>query len=134
MATQLDPDFNFFAEATPFARQLISEETASGWRGLRDQTMQWGRVLLGLPAQLSALLDETARGGPGLRVAPGQEWRREMRRLDAALNRLLWGVAGSALLLSGVILDVNGQNDPACWLYAGAGMTLLRLWLGRKFT
>jgi predicted unusual protein kinase regulating ubiquinone biosynthesis (AarF/ABC1/UbiB family) len=134
MATQLDPDFNFFAEAEPFARQLISEEAAGRWRGLRDQTLQWSRVLLGLPAQLSALLNETVQGGPGLRVAPSQEWRREIRRLDAALNRLLWGVAGSALLLSGVILDVHGQNDPARWLYAGAGMTLLRLWLGRKFT
>ncbi len=134
MATQLDPDFNFFVEAEPFARQLISEETASGWQGLREHAFQWSRALLSLPAQLDTILKQTVQGELGLRVAPNQEWRKEIRRLDVALNRLLWGIAGSALLLSGVLLGVNGQNDAAHWLYAGAGMTLLRLlWLGRKF-
>ena len=38
------------------------------------------------------------------RVSPDREWRQAMQRLDTGVNRLLWGVGGSALLLAGVDL------------------------------
>jgi predicted unusual protein kinase regulating ubiquinone biosynthesis (AarF/ABC1/UbiB family) len=133
MATQLDPDFNVFAESEPFARQLISEEIGDGWQRMREQVERWGRVLLGLPDQLNLVLSKTARGELEFRTGPNREWRQAMRRLDVALNRLLWGVGGSALLLAGVILDVTGRADVSRWFYGGAGLALLRLfWLGRK--
>ncbi len=133
LATQLDPDFNVFAESEPFARQLISEEAVSGWEGVREQVSRWGRMVLSLPNQLSLVLNKAAQGELELRTGPDWEWRQAMRRLDIALNRLLWGVGGSALLLAGVILGVNGQTDVSRWFYGGAGLALLRLWwLGRK--
>jgi predicted unusual protein kinase regulating ubiquinone biosynthesis (AarF/ABC1/UbiB family) len=133
LATQLDPDFNVFAESEPFARQLISEEAVSGWEGMREQVSRWGRMVLSLPNQLSLVLNKAAQGELELRTGPDREWRQAMRRLDIALNRLLWGVGGSTLLLAGVILGVNGQTDVSRWFYGGAGLTLLRLWwLGRK--
>jgi predicted unusual protein kinase regulating ubiquinone biosynthesis (AarF/ABC1/UbiB family) len=133
MATQLDPDFNVFAESMPFTRQLISEETAGGWKGLWQEVAQWGRTLATLPFQLDAVLDKTAQGELRFRVGPDREWQRAVRRLDVALERLLWGVGGSASLLGGVILSVNGQAEAARWFYAGAGTALLRLlWLGRR--
>ncbi len=56
-----------------------------------------------------------------------------MQRLDTDLNRVVWGTGGSALLLAGVILGVNGQAEVARWLYAGAGVAFLRvMWLGRR--
>ena len=133
MATQLDPDFNIFAEAEPFARQLLSEEVTSSWDVLQDQITQWGRTVLSLPGQLHLVLSKSAQGDLEFRVSPDREWRQSMQRLDVGLRRLLWGVGGGALLLSGVILGVNGQAQAARWFYGAAGLALLRLvWLGRK--
>lgn len=133
MATQLDPDFNVFAESEPFARQLIREEAHGGLADVRDQIDRWGRTLLSLPGQLDLVLSKTAQGDLEVRVAPGREWQRAMQRLDVGLARLLWGVGASALLLSGVVFGANGQADVARWFYGGAGLALLRLlWLGRK--
>jgi predicted unusual protein kinase regulating ubiquinone biosynthesis (AarF/ABC1/UbiB family) len=133
MATRLDPDFNIFAESEPFARQLISEELAGGWQGVREQVDQWGRTMLGLPGQLNQVLGKAVQGELEFRTGPDREWQRAMRRLDLALNRLLWGVGGSTLLLSGVVLSASGQPDVSRWFFGAAGLTLLRLWwLGRK--
>jgi predicted unusual protein kinase regulating ubiquinone biosynthesis (AarF/ABC1/UbiB family) len=135
LATQLDPDFNVFAESVPFARQLVSEEVVTGstWELVRDEALQWGRTVLGLPSQLQMVLSKSADGDLEFRVHPDREWRRAMHRLDTDLSRLVWGTGGSALLLAGVILGVNGQADVARLLYAGAGVALLRvMWLGRK--
>jgi predicted unusual protein kinase regulating ubiquinone biosynthesis (AarF/ABC1/UbiB family) len=132
MATQLDPEFNVFVEAEPFARQLLREEAHEGW-GVREQLDRWGRTLLSLPGQLDLALSRAIQGDMEFRVGPDREWRRTMQRIDVGLNRLLWGVLGSALLLAGVALGVNDQGDAARWLYGGAGLALLRtLWLGRK--
>ncbi len=136
LATQLDPDFNVFAESEPFARQLLNEELADGrgWEILRDEITQWGRTVWGLPAQLQVLLNKSAQGDLEFRVSPDREWRQATQRIDTDLTRLLWGVGGSALLLAGVVLGVNGQADVARWLYGGAGLALLRVvWLGRKW-
>lgn len=135
LATQLDPDFNVFAESEPFARQLISEELATGstLELLRDEAIQWGRTVLSLPGQLQLMLNKSVEGDLEFRVHPDRDWRQAMQRLDTDLNRVLWGMGGSALLLAGVLLGVNGQADVARWLYAGAGAALLRImWLGRK--
>jgi len=133
MATQIDPDFNVFAEAEPFARQLLSEEMGGGWETLRQEVERWTRMLFGLPGQIDLVLTKTAQGKLELRVGPDWEGRQMMQRVEIALDRLLWGISGSALLLSGVILGANGQTDVARWLYGGAGAALLRLlWLGRR--
>ena len=90
-------------------------------------------MLLSLPEQLDVVLNKTAQGELKFRMGPDREWRRAMRRLDVALNRLLWGVSGGILLLAGVILGVNGQVQTARWFYGGAGLVWLRsLWLGRR--
>ena len=133
MATQIDPDFNVFVEAEPFARQLLSEEMGGGWEALRQEVERWTRTLFGLPGQIDLVLTKTAQGKLELRVGPDWEGRQAVQRVEVALDRLLWGIGGSALLLSGVILGVNGQTDVARWLYGGAGAALLRLlWLGRR--
>jgi len=133
MATQIDPDFNVFAEAEPFARQLLSEEMGGAWETLRQEVERWTRMLFGLPGQIDLVLTKTAQGKLELRVGPDWEGRQMMQRVEIALDRLLWGISGSALLLSGVILGANGQTDVARWLYGGAGAALLRLlWLGRR--
>jgi len=133
LATQLDPSFNLFVEAEPFARQLLREETDGGWEVVRDQVIEWGRTVLGLPRQLDLVLNKSAQGDLEFRVSPDREWRDAMRRLDTGVDRLLWGVGASALLLTGVILGVNGQTEAARWFYGGAALALLRLaWLGRR--
>jgi predicted unusual protein kinase regulating ubiquinone biosynthesis (AarF/ABC1/UbiB family) len=133
LATQLDPNFNLFVEAEPFARQLLREEVDGGWEVIRDQMVQWGRTVLGLPGQLDLVLNKSAQGELEFRVSPDREWRQAMRRLDKGVDRLLWGVGASALLLAGVIFGVNGQVEVARWFYGGAGLAFLRLaWLGRR--
>jgi predicted unusual protein kinase regulating ubiquinone biosynthesis (AarF/ABC1/UbiB family) len=133
MATQLDPDFNLFAESEPFARQLLSEEHAGDWKVWQDQVIRWGRNVLGLPGQLHQVLNKSVQGNLEFRVSPDREWRQAMQRLDTGLNRLLWGMGGSTMLLAGVILGVNGQTDVARWFYGGAGFALVRLvWSGRR--
>jgi predicted unusual protein kinase regulating ubiquinone biosynthesis (AarF/ABC1/UbiB family) len=136
LATQLDPDFNVFAESEPFARQLLSEELAGGrgWELVRDEVTQWGRTVLGLPTQLHTVLSKSVQGELEFRVNPDREWRQTMQRLDTDLTRLLWGMGGSALLVAGVLLGVNGQADVARWFYGGAGLAILRVvWLGRRW-
>jgi predicted unusual protein kinase regulating ubiquinone biosynthesis (AarF/ABC1/UbiB family) len=133
MATQLDPDFNVFAETEPFARRLLSEELAGNWPLLRKRATEWGRTLFGLPDQLKLVLDKTAQGSLELRLGPNRELRQRMERIDVGLSRLLWGIGGGALLLSGAILGSSGQIDLARWFFGGAGLALVRLiWLSRK--
>ena len=56
-----------------------------------------------------------------------------MQRLDVGLTRLLWGVGGGALLLTGAILGMDGQTDVARWFYGGAALALVRIArLGRR--
>jgi predicted unusual protein kinase regulating ubiquinone biosynthesis (AarF/ABC1/UbiB family) len=133
MATQLDPDFNVFAESEPFARQLLREEVSSGWMDWWGQIKNLGGTLSRLPDQLTLVLEKTAQGDLKVRVGPDREWRQAMQRLDVSVTRLLWATGGSALLLGGVILGVNGEAEVARWFYGGAGLALLRLvWLGRR--
>lgn len=133
MATQLDPDFNIFSEVEPFARRLLSEEFGSVWEETREHMGEWIRTLASLPGQLNLVLSKSAQGDLEFRVSPDREWRQAMQRFDTNMNRLLWGVGGSALLLTGAILSVNGQTDVSRLFYGGAGLALLRLaWLGRK--
>jgi predicted unusual protein kinase regulating ubiquinone biosynthesis (AarF/ABC1/UbiB family) len=132
LATQLDPDFNVFAETEPFARRLVSEEMQGGWNRIREQLEQWGRLLLGLPNQLDLVLNKTVQGDLRFRTSPDREWRQAVNQLDSSINRLLWVVGGSALLLSGVISGVNGETEVAFLFYGGAGLSLLRvLWFRR---
>jgi predicted unusual protein kinase regulating ubiquinone biosynthesis (AarF/ABC1/UbiB family) len=133
MATQLDPDFNIFAESVPFARQLMREEMRRDPAELVKQASEWGQILLRLPGDLRTVLKMTTEGDLKAQVTPDKEWRQSMHRLDVGLNRLLWGVGGSALLISGVVLSTNQQADLAYWFLGGAGLALVRLiWLGRR--
>ncbi len=110
MCTGLDPEFNVFAELTPFARQLLAEEDG-GWLGaLLEMLAGQGGALLRLPARLTSALDQLERGQLTVSAQASPELDRRLRRLTTSLDQLVAAVVFAGLLLSGTLLFITGER------------------------
>ncbi len=102
---KLDPDFDMFAVARPFAREVIWEfisPTAQGKKavkGLED----WGELALGLPRRLDSLLRQLDQGifEASLDIKRSEEI---VKRLDKMANRLAVSLLLTALILATALL------------------------------
>ena len=127
---KLDPDFDMFAVAQPYARRFLRQRISPRvWgRKMLKGTEEWSDLLLELPAQVAHLLDQTSEGelDIGLRVR-GQD--PILRRLDRLGNRLAVSVLVAALIV-GLALVVVSQGEGSWLAPAGfAAAALLGLWL-----
>ena len=127
MCTGLDPEFNLFAELTPFAQQLLAEE-GGGWLGaLLEMLGEQGGALLRLPARLSSALDQLERGQLTVSARAGPELDRRLRSLTTLLDRLVAAVVFTGLLLAGTLLTITGERIAGAGAIALAFVTLI--WL-----
>jgi predicted unusual protein kinase regulating ubiquinone biosynthesis (AarF/ABC1/UbiB family) len=117
MATNLDPNFDPWSEAIPFAERLAKEELKKGWQGWLQEGVALGQLLLKLPAQLDRVLVNVERGNLVVQNALAPNTRKAIKGLEQAVNRLAWMVLVVGLLLAGV------------QLYLAAGGQTLGLWL-----
>jgi hypothetical protein len=111
MATNLDPDFDPWAETIPFAEQLAQEELRQNWRGWLQEMVNLGQLLLRVPAELDRVLTQAQRGNLTLQTSLAPDARRTIQRLEQSINRLTWVVVAVGLLIAGVNWPTQGSGD-----------------------
>lgn len=126
MTTQLDPDFDPWAETVPFAERLAAEELRLGWRGLLQEGALQARALLGLPRRIDALMTRAERGTLTVQQALAPDTRKAVQRLERTIRRASWMAVASALLIAGVMAWLERPEEPAgAWLLGAAVLAFL---------
>lgn len=123
MCTGLSPNFNVFVALTPFAQQLLAEETQG--RNLDfwiDEALNVLRRLAALPARLDTALSRLEKGEFIITQKPTPEQAQQARALTRAINRFAGSVVCVGLLGAGTALYLNGQAALGVggWGLAGA--------------
>jgi predicted unusual protein kinase regulating ubiquinone biosynthesis (AarF/ABC1/UbiB family) len=113
MSTNLDEEFDPWAETIPFAEKLASEELQKNWRDWLQEVVVNGQLLFKLPNQLEQTLTQAQRGNLVIQTSLSPDTRRLAQRLEQAVNRLAWMVVAAGLLVAGVTLRAATPQD---WL------------------
>ncbi len=133
MTTQLDPEFDPWAETVPFAERLAREELRLGWRELLSAGTIQLHALLGLPSRFGSLISRIERGTLTVQSTLAPEARKTIQRLDRSIRRASWMIVSAALLISGVMLRIDRPEEPAGrWLLALSALTFLWGVLARR--
>jgi len=111
MATNLDPDFDPWAETIPFAERLAQEELQQNWRGWLQELVSLGQLVFKLPAQLDRVLTQAQRGTLVVQTSLAPDARKMIQRLEQSVNRLTWMVVAGSLLIAGVNWQVGDEGD-----------------------
>jgi predicted unusual protein kinase regulating ubiquinone biosynthesis (AarF/ABC1/UbiB family) len=111
MATNLDPNFDPWAETIPFAERLAREELQRNWRGWLQEVVALGQLLFKFPAQLDQVLTLIQRNNLTFQTSLAPDARKTIRQLEASINRLAWIVVAVGLLISGVNLYTAGSGN-----------------------
>ncbi len=128
MCTGLDPDFNIWESLTPFAKDLIAEETLGGWEYWRDEAVDWIKTAALLPRRLDQVLRMVERGQLDVRVP---ELARHLKRLEVGMSRLVGALMFAALLMGGVQLYLAEDVLFGGILLGGAVIALIGAILSR---
>jgi predicted unusual protein kinase regulating ubiquinone biosynthesis (AarF/ABC1/UbiB family) len=127
LSTQLDPEFDPWAETLPFAQRLAAQELRRSWREILSGGLAQLQILLGLPRRADAVLARAERGTLTIQSALTPEERKMIRRLERSVHRLSWTVVAAGMLLAGVMVHAQAPGRPWGWWLAGAG-ALAFLW------
>jgi len=119
MTTQLDPDFDPWAETMPFAQRLAAEELRRGWPEMLREAVMQARSLLGLPQRIDALLTRAERGSLTVQTGLSPDARRAVQRMERSNQRLGWMLIASSLLIAGAVLR-RGGGEPWTLAFFGA--------------
>ena len=111
MATNLDEEFDPWAETIPFAERLATQQLQRNWREWLQEIVGFGQLLFKLPSQLERILTLTQRGNLTVQMAMAPDMRKMTQRLEQSVSRLSWMVVAVGLLIGGVNLRVSGQDD-----------------------
>ncbi len=105
MGLKLDPDFDMFAVAKPYARQVVHQFTSP--RALGEKALHnaeaWGDLLLVLPQRIYALLDQLEHGRLEARFQL-QDADQLAQRGEKAVNRLALSLLTAALIIATAII------------------------------
>ncbi len=119
MTTNLDPEFNVWAETIPFAERLAQEDLQKNWRGWLQEIAVWGQLVVGLPHKFDRILTQAQRGSLTVQTSLAPDSRKTIQQLEQAIKQLTWIVLAMGLLISGML---SGSQT---WL--GLGLILLAL-------
>ncbi|MFN8457590.1 MAG: AarF/UbiB family protein [Anaerolineae bacterium] len=111
MATNLDPDFDPWAETIPFAERLAKDELQQNWRGWLQELLNIGQLIFRLPNQLDRLLTQAQRGSLVVQTSLAPDARKSAQRLEQAVNRLTWVIVAASLLIAGVNWQTAHEGD-----------------------
>jgi len=127
----LAPDLNFFAEARPYARQVVRRALGVMARRVRREAVDLLDVATALPRDLHAALRKFNANTAQFRLqVVGLD--PHVRKLDRASNRLTFALIISAIIVGSSILLPSARDTVALqWIVAGGFVVgvLLGLWL-----
>jgi predicted unusual protein kinase regulating ubiquinone biosynthesis (AarF/ABC1/UbiB family) len=132
MATSLDPEFDPWSEAVPWAERLGREQLWGGeGEGWLDWAVQQGQLILRLPAQAGRVLSAAERGELVVQASLAPDARRSMGRLERGVRRLAWTVFGGSALVAGTACLLFEARGPG-WGLVALSLLALLLGLGRR--
>ena len=120
LVTRLDPEFNVFEEAEPFARRLLEEEP---W-GWVEQILEAAWGILRTPLDLQRFLERSLRGELQWR-ATFPEARETLSLIAEGFQRLIWQLTGLVWVMMGLFAGLNHQPALAGVLLGIGGLWLL---------
>lgn len=124
MCTGLHPDFNVWAELSPYAEKLVAQEVGSGWQTWLDELGSLLQALVALPGQAGRVLARVERGELQI-LAPQVQTRLE--RIDRSVNKTTGGLVFIGLVVAGAIL-YSGGDQTTGWVFFGTSAAVL-LWI-----
>jgi predicted unusual protein kinase regulating ubiquinone biosynthesis (AarF/ABC1/UbiB family) len=125
MCTGINPEFNLFEGLMPFAERLVREEGGEIVKEVLEWLERQARLLLRLPGRMDAFLGLVERGELVVTARPTPDLERQIIGLNRALGQLVAAIIFLALLLTGAILYLGGEQ------YLGViflGVAILSLW------
>jgi predicted unusual protein kinase regulating ubiquinone biosynthesis (AarF/ABC1/UbiB family) len=110
LAMQIDPNFNVFEAAAPFAQKLLADESGTLRQEVLQQVVDTGLALVRMPRQFDRMADLLASGD--LRVTINEQDRllHELTRLNQSVSRIPWAILAMGLFLGAVLLLAIGQT------------------------
>ncbi|MCB0208075.1 MAG: AarF/ABC1/UbiB kinase family protein [Anaerolineae bacterium] len=121
MSTNLDPDFDPWAETIPIGERLAKEELKNNWQGWWQEAVVWGQTVLKLPIQLDRILTDIERGNVVVQTALAPNARKAVENLEKAVNWLGYMVLAAGLLIAGTNLSSNAEDSTlGSWLMGAA--------------
>ncbi|MBF0224778.1 MAG: AarF/ABC1/UbiB kinase family protein [Desulfobacterales bacterium] len=110
MATNLDPNFDPFAKAIPFAEKFAKEDFQQNWQGILQEGYRFGHLLLKFPNHIESILSQTQQGKLNIQMSLAPDSRKHIQKIESGLARLGWMILTSATLVSGVQLYNANPN------------------------
>lgn len=104
MCSSLDPQFNIWSTAEPYAARLLREEGGHVVRDLATQAASYGRMLFGLPGKADIAV---TRFNDGTAEVATPEIERRLTRLERLARRVISAVIFAALLIGGILLRAS---------------------------
>ena len=109
LATQIDPNFNIFEAAAPFAQRLLADESGPLRQELLQQVVDTGLALARMPRQFDRLADLLAGGDLHVTINDQERLLHELTRLNQSAARIPWAIMAMGLYLGATILLAAGQ-------------------------
>ena len=131
IATHLDEKFDPWQEIIPFAEKLAMQELATNSRKYLRDFLLMSQALLRLPVKLETLLKRVERGDVTVKTKLSAEHRNLLRRINRSINGLALTIFATGLLLAGVILGQQKEND-GLTLFLGVVALALFLWSRKR--
>src|SRR5574341_146719 len=133
ICTGLDPGFNPWAQIAEYAQRLVERETRrTGVQTVLAEVLRIGQTLVTLPQQTQSVLEQIQRGDLTTRLNSGEELKRDLRRLEFAVNGLTRALIFLALLLAATQLTVAGFGAEGTILFGLAAAALVTVIFRRR--
>ncbi len=127
LATQIDPHFNVFEAAAPFAQQLIADESGTLRQELIQQVTETGLALVRMPRQFDRIADLLGSGDLRVTINDQDRMLYQLDRLNRSLSRVPWAIMSMGLFLGAAIL--LAVNQPGFSLIAFVLALMAGLWM-----
>ena len=103
LCTGLEPKFNVWSALAPYTAKLVAGDKGEGqsWQVIKDEGVKVAQTLMALPGRLDRLLATAERGEMAVRT-PLLDLR--VRRMERAMNRMVFVTMFAALLLASAML------------------------------
>jgi predicted unusual protein kinase regulating ubiquinone biosynthesis (AarF/ABC1/UbiB family) len=122
MATNLDPEFDPWAETMPFAERLASDQLKQDWQGWGQELIKIGQFVFKLPTQLDDILTQTQRGSLIVQASLAPDTRKMIQRLERTITRMAWMMVSVGVLFVGSKFFVDDDER-----IVGSGVILLAM-------